>query len=190
MQTNIYIALLRGINVSGKNIIKMDLLTNLFNELGFDYVQTYIQSGNVVFTSKEGNHIEIEKKLINGIFEKFNLDISVIVINFVDFRDILNNCQLLKLNDININNIYISFLSERPFNYDKMKINSKKNESELIEFSDNTIYLYCPTGYGNTKISNNFLESVLKVNITTRNLNTSNKLLDLGNKININNLQK
>ncbi len=187
---NTYISLLRGINVSGKNLIKMDLLTQLFIEFGFENVETYIQSGNIVFTSKDEDLIEIEEKIYNGILEKFNLNISVIIIKLDDFQNILNHCHFTKLNDIDEKNIYISFLSEESTNYDKTKILAKKNESELIEFSEKAIYLYCPTGYGNTKISNNFLESALKVSITTRNWNTCNKLLEIGNKINNIKLQK
>src|SRR5690606_21125017 len=133
---NTYISLLRGINVSGKNLIKMDLLTQLFIEFGFENVETYIQSGNIVFTSKDEDLIEIEEKIYNGILEKFNLNISVIIIKLEDFQNILNQCQFLNLNNLDFKNIYVSFLSEKPYNYDKTKIYSKKNESELIEFSE------------------------------------------------------
>ena len=71
---NTYISLLRGINVSGQKIIKMADLKTLFESLGFTNVKTYIQSGNIVFCSKESDHHEIKNLIERKIEEVYKSD--------------------------------------------------------------------------------------------------------------------
>ena len=67
-----YLALLRGINVGGKNIIKMDELKKIFEGMKFTDVKTYIQSGNVIFLDYENDQIKIQKKIERSLFKKLN----------------------------------------------------------------------------------------------------------------------
>ena len=76
-----FIALLRGINVSGQKKIKMSDLKLLFEDLGFQNVETYIQSGNVIFSSKEKSIKKLESKISSGIKSKYGFDVPVLVIN-------------------------------------------------------------------------------------------------------------
>jgi len=75
--------------------------------------------------------------------------------------------------------LYFTFLSSKPGEYDPREIESKKQNGEEVFVADNAAYLYCPNGYGKSKLSNNFLETKLKVGATTRNWKTSNTLLGL-----------
>ena len=87
---NTYICILRGINVSGHKIIKMDELKNLFQKLGFNAVQTYIQSGNVVFQSEQSNQKELELLIANRVMEVFGFDVPVLVKSINEFQFILS----------------------------------------------------------------------------------------------------
>lgn len=86
-----YIALLRGINVGNKNRISMADLKETFEKLSFKQVKTYLNSGNVVFSSDENNIIELTKQIEEMINIEFNLCIPVFVILKNNLEDILNN---------------------------------------------------------------------------------------------------
>ena len=177
---NTYICILRGINVSGHKIIKMDELKNLFQKLGFNAVQTYIQSGNVVFKSEEANQRELELLIANRILEVFGFDVPVLVKSNKELQFIFENNPFLKKGITDISKLHVTFLSELP-NAELVKQFSEFDfgtDEYLIEKS--TIYIHCPiNGYGNSKISNQFIENKLKLNATTRNWKTITQLVDL-----------
>ena len=86
-----YIALLRGINISGKNKVPMAELKKTFEELGFRAVKTYLNSGNVVFLSAKDSIGNLTSRIEAGIKEQFGLDIPVFVISKEDLEDILQH---------------------------------------------------------------------------------------------------
>ena len=179
-----YISILRGINVSGQKLIKMDDLRKLYENLGFRSVITYIQSGNVVFKGSDFEHSYFEQKISQQIKKDFGFEVHVIVLTIDRLKQLIVNNPFI--NDPNKDHSYmhITFLSSKPELYDKDTIESKRQNNEEIQFSENAIYLYCPTGYGRTKLTNNFLESRLKVVTTTRNWKTTNELLKIANQLN------
>lgn len=81
-----YISILRGINVSGKNIIKMDALKTLYQSLEFDNITTYIQSGNVIFTSSLSDTTLLEQKISGQIKSNYGYEIPVIVMKFEQLK--------------------------------------------------------------------------------------------------------
>ena len=179
-----YIALLRGINVSGSNKIKMTELKQLFLDLGYKDVATYIQSGNVIFKSNIKAPILIEDTIISAISKHFGHAIKVLVLTKDELTTIFNsNPFLAKDSTMDISKLYVTILNKRPDlagipNIDIL-IETNEDEFQLIE---NTIYLYCPNGYGNTKLNNNLFEKKLQVTATTRNWKTIGKLVELSNK--------
>ena len=176
-----YISILRGINVSGHNLIKMDALRKLYENLGFQNVTTYVQSGNVVFTGNDIEVNELEQRITQQIEKDFGFNVPVIVLTLSKLKQIIENNPLLKNhnNNIDIAYLHVTFLSSKPDHYDQKKIEDKKQDEEEICFSDNAVYLYCPNGYGRTKLTNNFLEAKLKVGATTRNWKTTTELLKI-----------
>lgn len=177
----IFIALLRGINVSGKNIIKMDALKTMFLNLEFENVQTYIQSGNVIFsTNKNDSHLQLADFISKKIKESFELNVPVLVLEQNELKTILKQ---LPFTDFDEKNMYFTFLNQTSKITDYSKILEKKSATEKIQISDKVVYLDCTIGYGNTKLSNNFIEKQLNVLCTTRNLKTCKKLLELANTI-------
>jgi len=174
-----YISILRGINVSGHNLIKMDALRKLYENLGFQNVTTYVQSGNVVFTGDEIDVNESGQRISQQIEKDFGYEVPVIVLTLSKLKQVIDTNPFLKDNNIDIAYLHVTFLSSIPDHYDHKIIEDKKQGEEEISFSDNAVYLYCPNGYGRTKLTNNFLESKLKVGATTRNWKTTTELLKI-----------
>jgi uncharacterized protein (DUF1697 family) len=181
MQT--YIAILRGINVSGKNMIKMPELQTLFEGLGFNKVKTYIQSGNVIFKAAAKNSCEIEKLIEEKIFEKFSLKVPVLVKTKDEVEKVLQNNPFVKATNVDGSKLHATFLSKEPEQANVDKISKDQYLPDEFILKGSAVYLHCPNGYGNTKLNNNFFESKLKVTATTRNWKTVNELVNIANSL-------
>ena len=177
-----YISILRGINVSGKNLIKMDVLQKMYKDLCFDSVTTYIQSGNIVFRSVETKLEKLEKEISNQIEKVFGFDVPVIVLTIDNLQQIIDDNPFPKDQSKDQNFLHITFLSSNPAKYDIKAIQEKRLSGEEIVIIENAVYLYCPNGYSNTKLNNTFLETKLNVRATTRNWKTANKLLQIASE--------
>ncbi|MFD2530692.1 MULTISPECIES: DUF1697 domain-containing protein [Polaribacter] len=167
-----YIVLLRGINVSGKNKIPMVTLRELLNDLEFQNVQTYIQSGNIILTSEQSK-LEVSKRIKKGILKKFDLDIHVIVKTVLELNEIIKNYPFSLENEKIVAFTFLDKIS------DKETIEVKNIGEDLYKIVKDVVYLNCKSGFGKTKLTNNVLEKKLDVNATTRNLKTTLKLAEL-----------
>ena len=174
-----YISMLRGINVSGQKLIKMDALKNLYESLDFEEVITYVQSGNVVFRAEACDAKTLAQKLSVKIKEVFDFDVEVIVKTVDDFHLIVDSNPFKSDFDKETFGIYITFLSSVPDKIDRTALEIKRSEDEEVVIFNDVVYLNCPCGYGKTKLTNNFFESKLKVVATTRNWKTVNALLGI-----------
>ena len=178
-----YISILRGINVSGQKIIKMDALRNMYENLGFKSVKTYVQSGNVIFKSKVFKIADLEQNISRQIKKDFGFDVPVIVLTIDKLKKIIENIPFSKDLSKDASFLLVTFLSSKPESFERELIENKKSHKEEISFSDDAVYLYCPDGYGISKLSNSFLETKLKVGATTRNWKTTNELLKIAQEI-------
>ena len=169
------IALLRGINVSGKNKIRMAELKSLFEDLGCTSVATYLQSGNVVYDStKPVTAQDIQAAISNQL----ELNVPVITISADELAQIIQNNPFLK-KGAEPAHCYVTFLWETPTPKSVTDCAVPNNETGRFSIADNTIYVHCPDGYGRTKIHTVFFEKKLGLLATTRNLKTVNALLEL-----------
>lgn len=180
-----YISILRGINVSGQKLIKMDDLRMLYEKLGFRNVTTYIQSGNVLFSGELRDLDELEHQISKQIENDYGFEVPVIVLTVDKLSEIVANNLFLTDQEKDSSFMHVSFLSSAPVNYDQESIERKKQSGEEVIFCDACIYLYCPNGYGRTKLTNNFFESKLKVAVTTRNWKTTTELLKIASQIDV-----
>ncbi len=182
---NTYISILRGINVSGHKLIKMDALKNIFQKLGLQDVQTYIQSGNVVFRSAEKDNGKLEKAIAKKITETFDFDVPVLVLPLKKLEQVFSSNPFLKGRNEDITKLHVTFLSEVPLqeNIDLLKAGSYGTDEFTVV--NDVVYLFCPDGYGNTKLSNTFFESKLKVSATTRNWKTITELVKIAGNIKV-----
>lgn len=160
----------------------MDALKKMYENLNFENMQTYVQSGNVTFLSKENDPKKLEKIISSKIMAEFGFEVPVIVLNAKTLEAIIEGNPFAKDKLKDILFLHVTFLANNPLQFNKGSIIEKKQPDEEIEFTSNAIYLYCPNGYGKTKLNNNFLETKLKVKATTRNWQTTNELLKLATK--------
>lgn len=180
---SLFIALLRGINVSGCNKIKMVDLKELFLNLGYTEVTTYIQSGNVLFKNNTTSTEIIEKEIVKAINIKYGYTINVLVITKTELGNIFNNNPFLnEVTDIDTTKLHVTLLNKTPDLSNLEVINNLiSTTNDRFKILNKTIYLYCPNGYGKTKLNNNLFEKKLNTSATTRNWKTITKLTELSN---------
>ncbi|VXB02244.1 conserved hypothetical protein [Flavobacterium sp. 9AF] len=180
-----HLALLRGINVSGHNIIKMETLKSLLENIGFKDVTTYIQSGNVFLKSSEINASSVGFKIKQEIFKTLGFDVSVIIINKQDLEDCFTHNSFLKEINYDTKKLYVAFLSKEISKeaINDLKMSQVKPDECLID--GNKIFIKYNIGAGKTKFDQKYIEKKLQVTATIRNWNTVTKLLELYKEIEI-----
>lgn len=167
-----YIAFLRGINVGGKNKIKMTDLIKLFELLNFNNVLTYIQSGNVIFDCDTTDTMKLTSQIEIKISETFGFLVKVIIRTDDELRYIASNNPFIKDPNIELNKLYVTFMSNTPDQVLIPLLDVRKGEDEKFIIMKRQIYLYCLNGYGRAKLNNTLIEKKFKNVATTRNWNT------------------
>ena len=170
-----YIALLRGINVGGHRKIKMVELREVLSKNGFDQVQTYIQSGNILFQSAERDSIKLAATIRKLIDKAFGFPVPVLVVSSERLRTILENNPFQNVAEENL--LFFTLLKEVPEPEKVMEFKGIQFEGEHFHITEYCVYLSFTGNYRNAKLNNNYIEKKLKVEATTRNLKTMRKLL-------------
>ncbi|HTV43465.1 MAG TPA: DUF1697 domain-containing protein [Candidatus Sulfotelmatobacter sp.] len=173
-----YVAILRGINVSGHKIIKMERLRAAFEDLGFASVKTYVQSGNVLFETSEPPAV-LAAKIEKHILTEFGFDVPVLTKSSKELADIVKRNPLAKDAAIDQSKLHVTFLSDDPPRNALELLKPFAVGAEQVHIVGRAVYLYCPNGYGNTKLTNTAIEKKFSCRATTRNWATTNKLLEL-----------
>lgn len=175
----VYITLLRGVNVSG-NPLKMDWLRQACEGLGFKRVQTYLQSGNIVFSSSLSAS-KLAALLKSTIDAQTVRPVPVVIRSAREMGDIVaGNPFLAPLSSgkgVAADKLHVTFLGELPVKPDTVRLDRLAGERDQVHLAGKEIYLHCPINYGETKASNAAIEKVLGVNATTRNWATVTALL-------------
>ncbi|MDH5544682.1 MAG: DUF1697 domain-containing protein [Gammaproteobacteria bacterium] len=175
-----FISLLRGVNVSGQKLIKMADLKAMYEAIGLNNVTSYVQSGNVIFQATEKDARKLEQVLESNIAETFGFHVPVRVLTLSEMKNVLDKCPFgPKIVAKDPTKVLVSFLSARPDDGAIAQIEAVASKSEQIRFDSQLAYLYCPDGYGKSKLNNNFLEKKLKLISTTRNWKSVQKLYEL-----------
>lgn len=180
---NTYISILRGINANGHREIIMADLKQVYISLGLGRVITYMKSGNVVFSSERTNNKILVGEIELAIVNSFGLEVSVQVIGLNDFRKIYQQNSFINLRHEDTSLLYVTFLEHEP---DKVLLKNLKKEQQGADefiFDGTSIYLFCPNGYGRTKLNNTFFEIRLKTKATTRNWKTVTRLVEMAGAI-------
>lgn len=175
-----YIAILRGINVSGQKKMLMAGLKALFESLKFKEVLTYIQSGNVIFKG-DGKWADqdLANKIERAIKGKYGFEVPVIIRSAEEIRKIITSCPFRKETIPEAKRMHVVFLSAIPAKTDVESISAIDYAPDRFIVSGKEVFLHIPDSYAKTKLCNQFFEKKLKVTATTRNWNTVNKLLEL-----------
>lgn len=164
----------------------MSDLKILFENCGFNNATTYIQSGNLVFSSAVTKKKEIKSIIEKAIQSTFSFDVSTLILEPQELVVIKNNNVFLNKYPLALKSVYFTFFDEKPNQELVHELNQLHQETEFFSIAENVIHCYYPNGYGNSKWNNVFFEKKLKVNCTTRNYNTVNKLIEVANKKNTN----
>ncbi|MFC2098427.1 DUF1697 domain-containing protein [Bacteroidota bacterium] len=177
MQT--FIALLRGINVSGQKRILMQDLRDLMGELNLESITTYIQSGNIVFRSSFENPREIEQIIEEKILEKYGFEVPVLVKFPEELNHIHNHNPFIAKYREEENQFLTVFLYDKPSPDLVAELNKLDYPGEQFKVEGDCIYLYNTIGFGKAKLKINLIEKKLKVKATARNWKTVSSLHEL-----------
>ncbi|UVI27493.1 DUF1697 domain-containing protein [Paenibacillus spongiae] len=174
-----YVAWLRGINVSGQKLIKMDHLKMIFESLQLSSVTTYIQSGNVLFLSDDLDTEALTLRIEKGLYEALGYEVPVIIRTVEELESVIANNPY----DLNAftekDKLYVTFLSKKPSPEAVEALMAFQNEIDEFHIQDREVYILVHSSYGKTLFSNNFIEKKLRVSGTTRNWATINKMISL-----------
>jgi len=166
--------------MAGHNLIKMTELSELFITLGFHDVKTYIQSGNVIFRNPDKKpasliSINIEK----AIQEKFNLNVAVMTRTSGELRNLFSENPFLDEPGFDPAKNAVIFLNEKPTDDQIRKVEDIDFPPDKFRISDREIFIYCPNGFGKTKLYTGFFEKKMGVIGTARNWKTITTILGL-----------
>jgi len=179
---NTFISMLRGINVSGQKKIRMAELRDLYKKLYFTNVETYVQSGNVVFDSNEEEQAALSAIIEKEIEQSFGYSVSVLVRTADDLQKVIDSNPFLNERNEDSARLYVTFLSHAPLESKLNNLYVAECKKDEFFVKDKEIFLFCPNGYGRTKLTNNFFEKKLNLSATTRNWKTVNALCNMANK--------
>ena len=175
-----FVAMLRGVNVGG-NVLKMERLREICGELGFKNIQTYVQSGNVVFDSdRAGAGLAglMEKRLA----KECRIGPAVIVRTPGELRKVIAGNPFVKEKGIDLAKLHVTFLAEVAGRDAARRLGEIKAGVDRFCAAGREIYLHCPVSYGETKLSNNAIQKMLGIVATTRNWKTVNVLGEMADK--------
>ncbi len=173
-----YVALLRGINVGGKNKLPMPALAALFTESGCTSVQTYIQSGNVLFAADAGIAAGLPAEITRLISERFGLRVPVVLRTAAQIADTFHNNSFLA-QGLPIETLHVMFLADLPSPERAASLDSNRSAPDAFVVQGRDIYLYLPNGVADTKLTNAYFDAKLATVSTSRNWKTVTKLLEL-----------
>ena len=178
---NTFIALLRGINVGGNNILPMRNLVELLEGLGLSRVKTYIQSGNAVFQSKNKNSAQLSQEISAAIGERFGFTPQVMVLEMKVLQNAIISNPFPE-GESEPKTLHLFFLVDVPQHPDLEILESLKANSEQFMLTNSVFYLYAPNGIGRSKLAAK-VEKALGVAVTARNWRTVNKIMDIALKV-------
>lgn len=170
-----YIALFRGVNVGGRHILPMSDLAEILHQLGCDNIQTYIQSGNVVFQNTSQQTGALAKAISTRIAKVRGFAPNVLLLEVADIEAAIANNPFPTGNG---KALHFFFMEAAPPSPDLETLAKLKVSSEDFKLLQNVFYLYAPDGIGRSKLAEK-VEKCLGINVTARNWNTVSKLLEM-----------
>ena len=173
-----YVALLRGVNLGSTNKVPMKELRSVVEGLGHEGVRTYLQSGNVVFTSRSSTPRRIAGDLEAALADAFGLDISVILRTSSDLRRIARG-NPFATEGVKGTFLHVMFLAEPPSSQAVESLEPDRSPPDEFRVKGSEVYLWFPGGSGKSKLTLDYFERQLETRATARNWNTVTKLLEL-----------
>ena len=169
------VALLRGINVGGKNILPMARLREIAISLGYKGVQTYIQSGNLVFESSR-TVSKLTSELASAIEAEFGFAVPTIVLTGAELPDAVRKNPW---SEAEPKALHLGVLSKKPSEKQLVAVPEIDSGDDQWRCDGRFVYFYCPNGLARTKLTSTFFERHLSAKMTVRNWKTTQKLIEM-----------
>ena len=173
-----YVALLRGINVSGKNMIKMETLRETFSALGFENVKSYINSGNVIFETAKTDDGKLANKIHDAIQKDFSFDISVMVRTMAEIEEIVAWNPFAGQFESH-KDVHVFFLNDKLTDAQETLLLDQGNENEQFAILGRHVACLLKIHITNSAVGKGFIDKKLKVAATGRNWRTVNKIAEM-----------
>ncbi|MCX6321174.1 MAG: DUF1697 domain-containing protein [Bacteroidia bacterium] len=181
MQT--YISFLRGVNMTGHNSIRMTDLSALYKNLGFNDAETYIQSGNVIFSSMDDVPVpEIASTIERSILKRFNYNVPVLIRTVEEMRKLISANPFIEERNFEPSKMAVMLLYEKTTKAQIQKVIDIDYPPDKFKIIGKEIFIYCPNGFGRTKLYTNFFEKKMGVTGTARNWKTITTILQIAEK--------
>ena len=179
----VMVAMLRGVNVTGHNMIKMEALRALCESLGLRDAQTYVQSGNVVFRTKERNLAALAKRIEDAIERGFGFRPDVILRTTSEIKDAIARNPFAGRRGIHPGKLLVTFLASAPSAEGRERVLKIKADPEELFIDGREVYIYFPNGMARPKLSWSAIGKMLGTSGTGRNWNSVTKLLEMAEKL-------
>ena len=179
----VVICMLRGVNVGGRNMIKMDALKSLCASLKLKNPQTYVQSGNVIFSSGEKDLVKLAKRIQDAIEKNFKFRPGIMLRTADDLREVVEKNPFAKRSGIEPGKLLVNFLAYDPGKEAREKALAIKIGPEEMHLIGREAYIYFPNGQGRSKFPWPAIERALGTSGTGRNWNSVTKMLEMAEKM-------
>ena len=179
----VLICMLRGVNLGTHNRVKMDALRALCESLKLEDPRTYVQSGNVIFRTKEKNIVPLAKKIQDAIAREFGFRPEVILRTAAELRQAIAASPFDGRRDVEPGKLLVTFLTAEPGPDARITLAKFKDHPEEIHLRGRELYIYFPNGAGKTKLPWSSVERLLKVTGTARNWNSVTKMLEIAEEL-------
>ena len=176
--TSTYVALLRGINVGGRNLLPMKDLSAIFEGAGCADVRTYIQSGNVVFAASPPAAQQVQAEVARVIAERFGFRVPVVLRSAQDLAKAARDNPFVRAK-ADLESLHVAFLLDAPRPGGIALLEGKRSPPDEFVVKGREIYLRLPNGVARTKLTNDHFDRTLATTSTVRNWRTVLKLVEL-----------
>ena len=173
-----YVALLRGINVSGKRVLPMKNLVAMFVAAGCHEVESYIQSGNVVFHARPALVAKLPSAIAKAISGRFGFDVPIILRAARELHQVARNNPFVRAG-APLETLHVMFLAGRPAAARVARLQADRSPPDAFAVRGREIYLHCPHGFGRTRLTNDYFDTTLATTSTVRNWRTVLRLLEM-----------
>ncbi len=179
----VIICMLRGVNLAGRNKIKMDALKALCISLKFKDPQTFIQSGNVIFRTEEKDLAKLAKRIGDAIEKKIGFRPAVILRTATDLRGVIVRNPFAKRSGIEPGKLLVTFLTDPPAKEAREQALAIDTGPEELHLIGREVFIYFLNGQGRSKLPWSKIERTLQTAGTGRNWNSVTKMLEIAEKL-------
>jgi len=172
-----FVALFRGINVGGRNLLPMKALAVHLEACGARNIRTYIQSGNAVFQATKRDQTRFAEKLTTTIRERHRFEPYILILGLDELEKAIRKNPFPEA-ESDPKSLHLGFLASTPGKPDMARLDRLRATRERFHLGDRVFYLHAPDGIGKSKLANN-AEKLLGVPMTDRNWRTVTKILEM-----------